>query len=144
MHGWHVQEFQVLKVLEPALRMTAQKDSNSRGRILFVEKRRERLHIGECKGTQKPVILWVKVGSGFYSLFLHCLRVEMPFRCRWAFPREEKCLLDHLPLFGTSCSLSFIRTILKMLTCTHTHKRVFLIHLFTCAYIVWVISPPTT
>jgi hypothetical protein len=44
----------MLRVLEPALRMKAQADSNSRGRkkILFVEnlvgeKRRERLHIGE-------------------------------------------------------------------------------------------------
>jgi hypothetical protein len=36
---------------------------------LFVEKRRERLHIGECRGTWKPVIPWVRVGSGFYSLF---------------------------------------------------------------------------
>jgi hypothetical protein len=70
MHGCHTQEFQVLRVLEPALRMKAQTDSNSRvGKILFVEKRRERLHIGECRGTQKPVIPWVRVGSGFYSLF---------------------------------------------------------------------------
>jgi hypothetical protein len=38
------------------------------GKILFVEnlvgeKRRERLHIGECRGTWKPVILWARVGS---------------------------------------------------------------------------------
>jgi hypothetical protein len=52
-----VQEFQVLRVLEPALRMKAQTDSNSRGRKDFIaenlvgEKRRERLHIGECRGT---------------------------------------------------------------------------------------------
>jgi hypothetical protein len=52
------------------------------------------------------VIPWVRVGNGFYSLFLHCLRAEMPFRCKQAFPRE-KCLLDHLWPFGTSCSLSF-------------------------------------
>jgi hypothetical protein len=30
---------------------------------------------------------------------LHCLRVEMPFRCKQAFLREEKCLLDHLSPF---------------------------------------------
>jgi hypothetical protein len=41
------------------------------------------------------VIPWVKVGNGFYSLFLHCLRAEMPFRCKQAFPRE-KCLLSLL------------------------------------------------
>jgi hypothetical protein len=25
----------------------------------------------------------------------------MPFRCRQVFPREERCLLDHLSPFGT-------------------------------------------
>jgi hypothetical protein len=40
------------------------------------------------------VILGARVGSGFYSLFLHCLRVEMPSRCKRVFPREKKCLLD--------------------------------------------------
>jgi hypothetical protein len=104
MHRWHAQEFQVLSVLEPALRMKAQVR-----KILFVEKGRERLHIGECRGTWKPVIRWSR-GSGWgvgFIAFLHCLIVEMPFRCKQAFPREEKCLLDHLSPFGTSCSLSF-------------------------------------
>jgi hypothetical protein len=126
----------VLRVLEPALRMKAHMDSNSRGqrerergkrgrgrgreegerereggdreggrgrerergrrRDWGREKRRERLHIGECRGTRKPVIPWVRVGSGFYSLFLYCLRAEMPFRCKQSFPRVEKCLLDLL------------------------------------------------
>jgi hypothetical protein len=27
-------------------------------------------------------------------LFMHCLRAEIPFRCKRVFPREEKCLLD--------------------------------------------------
>jgi hypothetical protein len=27
---------------------------------------------------------------------LHCLMAGMPFRCKQAFPREEKCLLDLL------------------------------------------------
>jgi hypothetical protein len=31
----------------------------------------------------------------------------MPFRCKQVFSREEKCLLDHLSPFGTSCSPSF-------------------------------------
>jgi hypothetical protein len=67
--------------------MKAQTDSNSRGWKYFIvenlvgEKRREKLHIGECRGTWKLVIPWTRVGSGLYSLFLHCLRVEMPFRC---------------------------------------------------------------
>jgi hypothetical protein len=67
------------------------------GKILFIEnlvgeKGRERLHIGECRGTRKLVIPLV---SGFYSIFLHCLRVEMPFRCKQAFLRE-KYILDLL------------------------------------------------
>jgi hypothetical protein len=34
---------------------------------------------------------------GFIAFFfVYCLRAEMPFRCRWAFPREEMCLLDLL------------------------------------------------
>jgi hypothetical protein len=65
----------VLRVLEPALKMKAQTDLTAEvGKILFVEnlvgeKRRERLHIGECRGTRKPVIPWARVESGFYSLF---------------------------------------------------------------------------
>jgi hypothetical protein len=38
----------------------------------------------------------VMVGIGFYSIFVYCPRVEMSFRCRWVFPRKEKCLLDFL------------------------------------------------
>jgi hypothetical protein len=34
-------------------------------KILFVEKRRERLHSGEFRGTQKPVVPWVRVRIGF-------------------------------------------------------------------------------
>jgi hypothetical protein len=53
------------------------------------------------------MIPWVRLGIGFYSLFLHCLGAEMSLRCRQRFSGKERCLLDHLPLFGTSCSLSF-------------------------------------
>jgi hypothetical protein len=91
----------VLRVLEPALRMKAQTLTAEVGKIIYVEnlvgeKERERLHIGECRGTRKLVIPGTSVGSGLYSLFLQCLRAEMPLRCKWAFPREEKCLLDLL------------------------------------------------
>jgi hypothetical protein len=64
----------MLRVLEPALGMKAQADSNCRGwKDFFIEnlvgeKRRERLHIRECRGTWKPVIPWARVVSGFYSL----------------------------------------------------------------------------
>jgi hypothetical protein len=54
----------VLRVLESALRMKAQTPTAEVGKILFVEKRRERLHIGECRGTWKLVIPWVRVGNG--------------------------------------------------------------------------------
>jgi hypothetical protein len=88
----------VLRVLEPSLRMKHRQTLAAEvGKILFVEKRRGRLHSGECRGTQKPVIPRVRLGIGFYSLFVHCLRMEMPFRCRWAFLGKEKCLLDLLP-----------------------------------------------
>jgi hypothetical protein len=87
---------------QPALRMKAQTDSNSRDqkdlfvKNLVVEKRRERLHIRECRGTWKPVIPWVRGREWGFIAFLHCLRAEMPFRCRQVFPREEKCLPDLL------------------------------------------------
>jgi hypothetical protein len=49
--------------------MKAQTLTAEVGKILFVEnlvgeKRIERLHIGKCRGTRKPVIPWVRVGSG--------------------------------------------------------------------------------
>jgi hypothetical protein len=45
--------------------MKAQADSRAEiGKILFVEKRRERLH-GACKGIQKAVVLWVRLEIGF-------------------------------------------------------------------------------
>jgi hypothetical protein len=39
-------------------------------KILFIEKRRERLHSRECRGTRKRVVPWIRVGVGFYNLFL--------------------------------------------------------------------------
>jgi hypothetical protein len=48
-----VQEFQGLRVLEPALRMKDRQTPPAEVRkILFVAKRRERLHIGECRGNR--------------------------------------------------------------------------------------------
>jgi hypothetical protein len=45
----------VLRVIEPDLRMEAQATLTAEvGKILFVKKRRERLHSGECRGTRKP------------------------------------------------------------------------------------------
>jgi hypothetical protein len=107
-----VQEFQVLRVLEPALRMKAQVDSNSRGRKDFIcreEKRKEKRKTSywRMKGdldTGDPVGQGEEWG---FIAYLHCLMAEMPFRCKGAFPKEEKCLLDHLSPFGSFCSLSF-------------------------------------
>jgi hypothetical protein len=48
--------------------------------MLFVEKRRERLHSGECRGTQKLVVPWVRLG--IYSLFEYFLRAEISIRFR--------------------------------------------------------------
>jgi hypothetical protein len=52
MQGWHVQEFQVLRVLEPALRMKAQADSNSRGRKYFI-----------CKEEKRKTAYWRMQGD---------------------------------------------------------------------------------
>jgi hypothetical protein len=60
-----VQEFQVHRVLELALRMKAQTTPIAEvGKILFVEnlvgeKKRERLNNWGMQGTLKTVILWV-------------------------------------------------------------------------------------
>jgi hypothetical protein len=52
------------------------------------------------QGEGKLIVLWVRVGIGLYSLFVHCLRAEVPFRCRWQFP-WKKFLLDG-PAHGQS------------------------------------------
>jgi hypothetical protein len=36
---------------------------------LIVKKRRESLHIRECRGMGKLVIQWVRVGSDFENIF---------------------------------------------------------------------------
>jgi hypothetical protein len=64
----------VFRVFEPALKMKAQTLTAEVEKILFVEnlvgeKRRERLHTGECRGTLKTVISWPRLGSRHYSLF---------------------------------------------------------------------------
>jgi hypothetical protein len=43
----------------------------------------------------------------FIALFVYCPRVELSLWCKQKFPRKERCLLDHLSLFGTSWSPSF-------------------------------------
>jgi hypothetical protein len=98
----------VLRVLEPALRMKAQTDSNSRGWKDFIcrEEKRETAYWG-MQGDLETSESMGRGGEWCFIAFLHCLMVEMPFRCKWAFPREENCLLDHLSPFGTSCSPSF-------------------------------------
>jgi hypothetical protein len=94
------------RVLEPTLRMKAQANSSSRGQKDFMlEKRRERLHWWGMQGDPETS------GSGWrlgiYGLFEYCLRAEMSLRCRQTFPEKERCLLDHLSPFGTSCRPSF-------------------------------------
>jgi hypothetical protein len=93
------------------------------GKILFVEnlvgeKRRERLHIGECRGTRKPGDPpgpgW---GVRFYSGFIAYFCITWGRRCL-SDANREKCLLDHLSPFGTSCSLSFSLSLWFGLTCS--------------------------
>jgi hypothetical protein len=70
-----VQEFQVLRVLEPALRMKAQTDSNSRGRKDFIcrefswrREKRKTAYWG-MQGDPETGDPWVRVRNRFYSLF---------------------------------------------------------------------------
>jgi hypothetical protein len=60
-----MQEFQVLRLLETALRMKAQADSNSRGWKDFIcrEEKRKTAY-WRMQGIWKPVVLWARVGSG--------------------------------------------------------------------------------
>jgi hypothetical protein len=69
----------VLRVLEPALRMKAQTDSNSRGWKDFIcrefswrkEKRKTAYWRMQGDPEAKPVILWARVGSGVLSYQLY-------------------------------------------------------------------------
>jgi hypothetical protein len=57
--------FQVFRVLESILRMKhRQTPAVQVGKILSVEKRRERLP-GACRWIQKPVVPWVRLEIGF-------------------------------------------------------------------------------
>jgi hypothetical protein len=102
-----VQEFQVLSVPKPALRMKKQTDSNSRRQKDFICKEKRKTAYWGMQEDLEMVVPWVG-GIGFYSLFVYCLRAEMPFRCRWMFPGGKKCLLDLLQylLHKLNCSLS--------------------------------------
>jgi hypothetical protein len=62
IHRWHIQEFKVVKVLSPIWGWKHRQTPTAEiGKILFLEKRRERLHIGECRGTGN----WWSSGSGW-------------------------------------------------------------------------------
>jgi hypothetical protein len=52
-------------------------------------------------------------GVGFIA-FLHCLMGKRPFRCKQAFPREKKFILDscglsftmiYAPIYSTACDV---------------------------------------
>jgi hypothetical protein len=109
----------VLRVLEPAVRMKAQTDSNSRVRKDFIcrefswRKEKEKDCILENAGGPETGDPMAQGGEWGFIAYLHCLMAEMPFRCKQAFPREEKCLLDLLrsvlQSFNTECSKEWIR-----------------------------------
>jgi hypothetical protein len=63
----HVQEFQVFTVLESTLRMKPQVDSSSRGQKDFIcrEENRKAAWEEACRGTQKLVVLWVRLEIWF-------------------------------------------------------------------------------
>jgi hypothetical protein len=101
-----MQKFQVLRVLEPALRMKAHTDSYSRGQKDFICREEKDCTLGNARGPKTGDPLDQGGEWGFIAFF------ALPeggdaFQMQTGFPREEKCLLDHLSPFGTSCSLSF-------------------------------------
>jgi hypothetical protein len=120
-----VQEFQVLRILEPALRMKAQADSNSRGQKDFIC--REEKRKTTCWRTQGDPETGDPVGQGGewgFIAYLHCLRAEMSLRCRQAFPREERCLLDSYHLLGPpAVRFSVLHSPLSMVTRTAVRDR---------------------
>jgi hypothetical protein len=56
-----VQEFQVFRVLEPALRMKKQTDSNSRGQKVFICKEKRKTAYWGMQGDLEMVVPWVCV-----------------------------------------------------------------------------------
>jgi hypothetical protein len=76
----------------------AQADSSSRGWKDFIVEKRKTAWWG-MQGTWKQVVPWIRVGIGFYSLFVHCLRTEMLSDADRRFLGRSVSL--------TSCGLSF-------------------------------------
>jgi hypothetical protein len=66
-----MQEFQMLKILETALRMKAQVDSSSRGWKDFICREERKKAAWGHAGTQKPVVPWVRLEIGFLKPFLY-------------------------------------------------------------------------
>jgi hypothetical protein len=57
---------ELLRVLGSALRMKAQADSSSRGQKGFTcREEKRKAAMGACRGTQKPVVPWVRLETGF-------------------------------------------------------------------------------
>jgi hypothetical protein len=84
----------VLRVLEPALRMKAQTDFNSRGRKDFIcrefswRKEKRKTAYWRMQGDPETGDPLDQGGERGFIAYLHCLMAEMPFRCKWAFPRD--------------------------------------------------------
>jgi hypothetical protein len=64
-----MQEFQVLTVLVPALRIKAHRWTPTAEvrKILFIEKRREKQHGGECRGPGNQWCHWSGCRLGFIA-----------------------------------------------------------------------------
>jgi hypothetical protein len=93
-----MQEFQVLRVFEPALRMKAQADSNSRGQKDFIC-REEKDCILESFCILETSDPMGQGGEWGFIAFLHCLMVEMSFRCKGRSVSLTSCGLS----FNLSC-----------------------------------------
>jgi hypothetical protein len=63
-------------------------------------------------------------GEWGFIAYLHCLMAEMPFRCKLAFPREEKCILDLLRSVLQSFSPSQTHMLKAKIQCDGTFGQV--------------------
>jgi hypothetical protein len=96
--------------------------------------RRERLHIGERRRTRKLVILWVRLGSGLYSLFCTAWGLRCLSDANGSFLGRRNVSL-------TSCCLSF-KSPLSVTSLTAIRNRDDEVYSVTASCWQWVMKGP--
>jgi hypothetical protein len=105
----------VLRVLEPALRMKAQTDFNSRGQKHFIyrelswRKEKRKTAYWGMQGDPETDDPMGQGGEWGFIPYFHCLMAEMPFRYKQAFLGRRSVSLTTYRLLGPPAVLqSFI------------------------------------